>query len=110
MASMLNTIENYLGGFIMGIDYVMGFRDATQALELETNRIISAINKSTREEMSAAIDAFIASVYVLKLQYETMEEEMLEEMNELFDYEYCDMMSECEEFNKNINQLFKEEF
>lgn len=86
----------------MGIDYVMGFRDAVSALELETNRIIKGIKNGTREEMIAAIDAFISSVYVLRLQYETLEEEMLEEMEESINCEDCDFVVICEELNTNI--------
>jgi len=85
----------------MGIDYVMGFRDAVSALELETNRIIKGIKNGTREETIAAIDAFISSVYILRLQYETLEEEMLEEMEEeSINCEDCDFVVICEELNK----------
>jgi len=86
----------------MGINYVMGFRDAVSTLELETNRIIKSIKKGTREEMSAAIDAFISSVYVLRLQCETLEEEMFEEMEEEADCEDCDFIVMCGELNKYI--------
>ena len=83
----------------MGIDYVMGFRDAVSTLELETNRIIKGIKKGTREEMIAAIDAFISSVYILKLQFEILEEEMLEEIEESIDCEDCDFIIIREELN-----------
>lgn len=86
----------------MGIDYVMGYRDAVSALELETNRIIKSIEKGTREEMVAAIDAFIASVYVLRLLCETLEEEMFEEMEEETDCKDCDFIVMCEELIKYI--------
>ncbi len=86
----------------MGIDYVMGFRDAVSALELETNRIIKSIENGTREEMVAAIDAFISSVYILRLHCETLEEEMFEEMEEETNCENCDFIAMCEELNKYI--------
>ena len=71
-----------------------------QHQNLETNRIIKGIKKGTREEMIAAIDAFISSVYVLRLQCETLEEEMFEEMEEEnINCEDCDFIIICEELN-----------
>ena len=95
----------------MGIDYAMGFKDATKTMELETNRIINSIEIGNRKEMANAINSFISTVYVLRLQSETLEEEMFEEMKEEeMDCTFCDMLDECMELSINLEKLFKEVF
>lgn len=93
----------------MGIDYLKGFRDATKVFENETNSIIRNLKGGTKKEMVTAIDTFIASVYVLRLQYEIMEEKLFEEMEEEINCEECDYADICEDLTKYIEQLFKEE-
>lgn len=103
----------------MGINYIMGFKDATDILVGETNRVIKELeNTTSREALVNAIDAFISTTYIMRLQYERLEEETLEEMEEEleenctdcgFSY-FCD--KECAEpmtLQEILDKLYKEE-
>lgn len=84
------------------MDYIRGFREASEIYKEATDRIVKQLSESDleREDYVTALDRFISTLYVLQFQTERMEEEYFESLID----SHCEGKdcTNCDDYNKDL--------